>query len=117
MPNSELVELLMRRAAARRPTRIFKTYARLDVDATTKEGAEKIIAGWAVAHMAIATLADRPVTIIDKPTKDEAADALAYLLIEVPNNLPSEQVHEALRVVDFLSCLPAIENHPRTKAA
>jgi hypothetical protein len=100
-------EKQMRRRAARRLNRIFNHYARQDVDATTRQGALKVLGCWAVQEIGLNTLADRPVHCQDKPTKMEAADALKQLLVNVPNNLTPEQVSEALGLVKLMSAARA----------
>ena len=91
------------RIAARCLNQILNQYARSDVDATRNEGATKVMAGWAVQQIAIDTLADRRVHCADKPSKAEAAEALKWLLLDVPNNLSRGQINKAASLVESMS--------------
>ena len=51
-----------RLATARRLNQILRGHARLDVDATTVEAAEKALGGWNVQQLAIDTLAGHRVS-------------------------------------------------------
>ena len=117
MTHCELTKMSMRRAAARRLTEIFNIYVRHDVDVSTDKGATMVIAGWAVQQIAVDTLADRPVYCADKPTKAQAAEALEWFVLDVPNNLTLEQADEALWILRALSRPPAIGNNEQSKAA